>query len=258
MRHQNSVMHGLLKLVPWAAFERLVDEHDADARVRTLTTKAQFIALLYGQMAGAVSLREIVTALSSHAARLYHLGADEVSRSTLADANRLRPAALFADLFALMTAQAGRGLRRKIGEAVRLIDSSGLRLGGLGSDWARFSAKACGGKLHVIYDPDAHRPLYAVVTTAKVNDITAAKAMPIEPGATYVFDLGYYDYGWWAKLDEAPSRAALLAAYREAGVSRVMTMVRASAQDPGALEAFREDALEASAELEGAQPVAAR
>ena len=28
-----------------------------------------------------------------------------------------------------------------------------------------------------------------------------AKAMPIEPGATYVFDLGYYDYDWWAKLD---------------------------------------------------------
>jgi IS4 transposase len=24
--------------------------------------------------------------------------------------------------------------------------------------------------------------------------------MPIETGATYVFDLGYYDYGWWAKL----------------------------------------------------------
>ena len=30
--------------------------------------------------------------------------------------------------------------------------------------------------------------------------------MPIEPGATYVFDLGYYDYGWWAKLDEAGCR----------------------------------------------------
>ncbi len=25
--------------------------------------------------------------------------------------------------------------------------------------------------------------------------------MPIEPGATYVFDLGYYDYHWWAELD---------------------------------------------------------
>src|SRR6266567_9187661 len=33
-----------------------------------------------------------------------------------------------------------------------------------------------------------------------------AKAMPIEPGATYVYDLGYYDYGWWARLDEAGCR----------------------------------------------------
>ena len=30
--------------------------------------------------------------------------------------------------------------------------------------------------------------------------------MPIEPGATYVFDLGYYDYAWWAKLDRAQCR----------------------------------------------------
>ncbi len=63
---------------------------------------------------------------------------------------------------------------------------------------------------------------------------------------------------WWQQLDDAPSRAGLLAAYREAGVSRVMTMVRATAHDPGALEAFREDALEAGVELEGASPVGAR
>ena len=30
--------------------------------------------------------------------------------------------------------------------------------------------------------------------------------MPIEPGATYVYDLGYYDYSWWAGLDEAGCR----------------------------------------------------
>jgi hypothetical protein len=40
----------------------------------------------------------------------------------------------------------------------------------------------------VIYDPHADRPLYLEVTPARVNDITPAKAMPIEPGATYVFD----------------------------------------------------------------------
>ena len=97
--------------------------------------------------------------------------------------------------------QAHRGLRRRLGEAVYLIDSTGLRLSGLSRDWARFSTAACGAKLHVIYDPDADRPVYAVATTATVNDITPAKAMPIEPGATYVFDLGYYDFGWWATLD---------------------------------------------------------
>src|SRR6266481_1020218 len=30
--------------------------------------------------------------------------------------------------------------------------------------------------------------------------------MPIEPGATYVFDLGYYDYAWWAELDAVGCR----------------------------------------------------
>ncbi len=206
MRHQNSVLHDLLKQVPWGVFEQLVSEHEADKHVRRLSSKSQFIALLYGQLSGASSLREIVGGLESHAARLYHVGGRTVSRSTLADANAVRPSAMFSDLFAAMVAQAQRGLRRAIGEATYLIDSTGIRLSGLGSEWAHFSAKACGAKAHVIYDADADRPIYAAVTAAKVNDITAAQTMPIEAGATYVFDLGYYDYGWWAKMDQAGCR----------------------------------------------------
>ena len=41
-----------------------------------------------------------------------------------------------------------------------------------------------GAKVHIVYDPNADRPVYFAVTAAKVNDITAAKAMPIEAGAT--------------------------------------------------------------------------
>lgn len=206
MRHQNIVFHDLLKRIPWAEFDRLVALHNSDHRVRSLPTKSQLIALLYGQFSGASSLREIEAGLESHCARLYHVGGRTVSRSTLADANTLRPSAVFSDLFAAMVGQAQRGLRRAVGEAVYLIDSTGVRLSGQGSQWARFSAKACGAKAHVIYDPDADRPIYASVTAAKVNDITAAKEMPIEAGATYVFDLGYYDYAWWAKMDAAGCR----------------------------------------------------
>ena len=45
-----------------------------------------------------------------------------------------------------------------------------------------------------------------MITPENVNDISAAKVMPIKAGATYVFDLGYYDYGWWAELDAADCR----------------------------------------------------
>jgi len=206
MPHHNSVFHSVLKHLPWSEFDRLVAVHGADRGVRHLSTKSQLVALVYAQLAGASSLREIVTGLQSHAGRLYHLGAEPAKRSTLADANALRPAAVFAELLALMAARAERGVRRSLAETTYLIDSTGLRLSGLSAGWARFSAKVCGAKLHVVYDTDADRPIYAAVTPARVNDITVAQAMPIEPGATYVCDLGYYDYAWWAKLDAAQCR----------------------------------------------------
>jgi len=206
MQHHNSVFHEVLKQVPWDVFDRLVAAHGADRRVRQLTTKSQFIALLYGQLEGAASLREIEAGLESHHSRLYHLGASAPRRSTLADANKRRPCAVFAELFAVMAARAHRPLRRVLAGTTYLIDATGLRLDGRSLDWARFSAKVCGVKLHLVYDGDADRPIYAAVTPARVNDITAAQAMPIEPGATYVFDLGYYDYAWWKKLDDAQCR----------------------------------------------------
>jgi hypothetical protein len=103
-------------------------------------------------------------------------------------------------------AQLQAGYRRKIGDCVRLIDSTSVQLSSLSGNWATFSTGVCGAKAHIIYDPDADQPLYLMVTPSNVNDITAAKEMPIEAGATYVFDLGYYDYGWWARLDRAGCR----------------------------------------------------
>jgi IS4 transposase len=206
MRHQNSVFHGVLKHLPWSEFDRLVAAHGAASRVRRLTTKSQLVALLYGQLSGASSLREIVTGLESHAARLYHLGAGSVRRSTLSDANTRRPVAVFAELLARLMQQAHRGLRRKLAETTYLIDATSVRLNERSAGWARFATGVCGAKVHVIYDADADRPIYAAVSAAKVNDITMAQQMPIEPGATYVFDLGYYDYAWWARLDAAQCR----------------------------------------------------
>jgi IS4 transposase len=206
MLHQNTVFHSLLKHLPWHKLDRFVAKHGSDDMARTLTTKQQLIALLYGQLSGATSLREIVTGMASYETRLYHLGAKPAKRSTLSDANRDRSWQVFGDLATAMLAQAQRGLRRAAADAVRLIDSTSLKLSSLSADWASFSADVCGAKAHIVYDPQADRPIYFAVTPANVNDITAAKAMPIELGASYVFDLGYYDYAWWARIDDAGSR----------------------------------------------------
>jgi len=206
MRHNNSLLHEILKLIPWAAFERSVKAHDADRSVRKLSTKSQLVALLHGQLSGASSLREIVTTIESHEGRLYHLGAVAPKRSTLADANALRPAAVFAELFEALLAQAHRGLRKASAEAVRLIDSSRIRLNALSRDWAHYDATCDGVKLHVVYDPHAAVPVYFAVSPARENDLVQARSIPIERGATYVFDLGYYSFSWWGTLDAAGCR----------------------------------------------------
>src|SRR5450631_2942792 len=203
VRHQNIVFHELLKHIPWSIHDRLVDQYNADWDDRVIKTKAHLIAMLYAQFCGARSLREIETNLQSHAGKLYHLGGCTISRSALSTANASRPVEVFVGLLSALMAQLQAGYRRKIGDCVRLIDSTSVQLSSLSGDWATFSAGVCGAKAHIVYDPDADQPLYLMVTPSNVNDITIAQQMPIEPGATYVFDLGYYDYGWWAKLDQA-------------------------------------------------------
>lgn len=206
MRHQNIVFHGLLKPIPWAVLDRAVEQHEANRDERALQAKPHLIAMLFAQLFGSRSLRDIETSLKSQAGKLYHLGGDTVSKSALSTANASRPAEVFGSLLSALMAQLQRGYRRKLGACVRLIDSTGVKLSGLSGHWAAFSAGVCGAKAHIIYDPDADQPLYLMVTPSNVNDITAAKEMPIERGATYVFDLGYYDYGWWATLDAAGCR----------------------------------------------------
>ena len=180
MLHQNSVFHGLLKQLPWHRFEQIVEKYSADDLSRRLSTKRHFIALLFGQLSGCTSLRDIVTGMASHETRLYHLGAAPVKRSTLSDANAVRSWQVFGDVFTALLSQAHRGLRRASADVVRLIDSTGVRLSSLSRDWATFSADMVGVKAHIIYDPHMDHPVYFAVTPANVNDITAAKAMPIE------------------------------------------------------------------------------
>ena len=203
--HHNTVFRQLTKFIPWGTLDRSIERTGADKWATKLNTRAQLLVMILAQLAGVRSLRDLETLLGSNAARLYHAGLPRARRSTLADANKNRPVEVFTDVFLAMVDALDRRARKLIGEAVYLMDSSVIRLNEL-SQWARFSTDLLGVKMHIVYDAKAERPVFFSITPARTNDITAAWETPIEPGATYVFDLGYYHYKYWAALDEAGCR----------------------------------------------------
>ena len=87
-----------------------------------------------------------------------------------------------------------------------MIDSSRVTLNSLSRGWAHYDTTCDGMKLHVVYDPDAAVPVHFAVSPARENDKFQANAAPIEAGATYVFDMGYLSFTWWAKLHAAGCR----------------------------------------------------
>jgi hypothetical protein len=200
MRYQDTIFGALMKAIPRWRFERLARRHGADYRVRRLSSWSQFVAMVYAQLCGAQSLRDVVGALERFPGTHAHLGLAPVRRSTLADANARRPAALFEEVLAHLIGEVGRACGR--GEMLRLIDATRVLAGRRIEHWQADGAV----KLHVVYDPHGDRPTCFAVSGARVNDITPAKGFPVEPGATYVFDKGYYDFGFWAKLDRLGCR----------------------------------------------------
>ena len=198
MRYQDTVFGGLMKAFPRWRFEALVRRHGADRRVRRLPCWSQFLAMVYAQLSGARSLREVEAALERFPGSHAHLGLKPVRRSTLADANRQRPVALFEDVFEALVGQLSRSAAGWRGrEMLRLIDATRIVVGKRIAHWQEDGCV----KAHVVYDPQGDMPTCVAVTSVRVNDITPAKGFPIEAGATYVFDKGYYDFGYWAALD---------------------------------------------------------
>lgn len=202
MPYQDTVFGGLMKVFPRWRFEKLVERHGADYRVRRLSSWAQLQAMVFAQLSGSRSLREAIGALERFPGVHAHLGLAPVRRSTLADANRVRPAALFEDVLEALVAQLGASAGGHGREMLRLVDATRVLVGKRIESW---EADGC-VKLHVVYDPDADAPVCFAVTSVRANDITPAKRFPIEPGATYVFDKGYYDFAFWADIDARGSR----------------------------------------------------
>jgi putative transposase len=202
MRYRGSIFGSLLKLIDRRQFDAAVERHNGNAYDKTFDSWNHLVCLIGAQLSGAQSLRELEAAWQANAHHHYHLGVGKLSRSTLSDANQRRPVAIFAELFSHLSGQATRTGRREGEQMVRLIDATPIPLGKV-IKWAQWNGRVRGLKLHIVYDPHNDLAHHQSITPPRVSDISFGRQVPIEPGATYVFDKAYCHYGWWAKLDRA-------------------------------------------------------
>jgi len=202
VRYQSTVFCSLLKILPRRAFAGIVSRYQGDRYVKEFPSWDHLVTLLFAQFGGISSLRELVEVWNAQGDHHYHLGAGPICRSTVSDANQRRSSDIFGAIFARLSAVAARPVRRQAEAALRLIDATPIPLNSL-HDWAQWNGRTKGLKVHVVYDPDADRPICLAITPSTVNDVVMARDLEIEPGATYVFDKAYVDYRWWRRLHDA-------------------------------------------------------
>jgi len=204
MQHRNSIFGSLLKPIPRRWFEATVGRHGGDAYDKSFKSWDHLVILTFAQLCGVEGLRGLEAVWNAHSHHHYHLGTGPVARSTLSDANARRPVAIFAETFAMLSGLADRALKRDGAEMLRLIDSTPIPLDEV-VRWAEWNGRTRGLKLHVVYDPSVDHPRRIEITPSTVNDVEVGKAVPIEAGATYVFDKAYCNYAWWTRIHEARS-----------------------------------------------------
>ena len=202
MQFLDSIFGRLLKPIDRRQFRAIVERHNGDAYDKSFKSWEHMVTLVFAQLSRTDSLRAIGTMFNANSHHHYHLGVDKVARSTLSDANARRPVGVFTDTFAMLAKMADRRMRCEGDEMVRLIDASPIPLGKV-CKWASWNGRIRGMKMHVVYDPDADVPRCVEITDATVNDVEIGRRVRIEKGATYVFDRGYYHFGWWKKINDA-------------------------------------------------------
>lgn len=202
MRYRDSIFGSLLKPVDRRRFQTIADRYDGDAYDKSFKSWDHLVALIFAQLSHTDSLRGLEAGFNANAQHHYHLGVGALARSTLSDANARRPVGIFAQTFAMLSGMADRQTRREGAEMLRLIDASPIPLGKM-CKWAKWNGRIRGMKMHVVYDPKADVPRCVEVTAATVNDVEIGRQVAIEAAATYIFDKGYYHFGWWKKINDA-------------------------------------------------------
>src|SRR5574344_33548 len=179
-----------------------------------------FVVMLYAVIMRFDSLREITASLLAETHKLAHLGITfKIGRSTLADANKRRPEAIFEaiyrDLYAtyrtVLSSDSRSRKTPKWMKRLQIIDSttitlfSNLLFKGVGRH-PKTGKKKGGIKVHTVIHANEGIPSDIKFTSAATNDSFMLNPTSLNKGDIMAMDRAYIDY---AKLEKMTQRGVI-------------------------------------------------
>ena len=187
--------------LPRHDFDSCVKRYQGERYAKTFSCHDQFLAMVFGQLAYRESLRDVVTCLSSHQPKMYHLGFhSSVTLPTLARANERRDWRIYRDLATILIGKARKlyvnepVIASDLAGACYAIDSTSIELCLSLFPWAPYVTTMAAIKVHTIMDLRGSIPTFFDMTSGKVSDVNFLDLIVFESGAFYVMDRGYLDF----------------------------------------------------------------
>jgi Transposase DDE domain/Domain of unknown function (DUF4372) len=201
MNAGRNVFAQLMDLLPMHDFHQCCERYRGDYRVRTFSCLDQFYCMAFAQLTFRESLRDIEACLRVLQPQLYHAGIrGKISRSTLADANEKRDWRIYADFAQILIGRARQLYGEdRFGVALKrtayVFDSTTIDLCLSLFPWASFRERHGAVKVHTLIDLRGNIPCFLRISTGKTSDVTVLDQLLPEPGAFYMMDRGYIDFG---------------------------------------------------------------
>ncbi|MEG0456068.1 MAG: IS4 family transposase, partial [Bacteroides sp.] len=198
----------VIKLLDKSKILKQSREKGGERYVKSFNGWTHLVVMLYAVIMRFDSLREITTSLQAEARKLCHLGVSAMtSRSTLADANKRRPEAVFEaiyrDLYVTYRSHLSSDSRSRKEpqwmKRLQIIDSttislfSNLLFKGVGRH-PKTGKKKGGIKVHTVIQANEGVPSDIKFTSAATNDSFMLKPSTLSKGDIMAMDRAYIDY----------------------------------------------------------------
>lgn len=222
------IFNQLCSLLPRDHFEYLVKKYEGNSYMKTYSCWNHFLVMLWAQLTGRESLRDIESSLRAHKDKLYRLGMGKnISRNNLSHANATREVSIHRDfaqkVMNITLSQVGTEEKElfTLSDGFNLaglfaVDSSSVYLDLTKFNWSVPQRGRGGIKLHTLYDILREVPVLCLITGHEERDQTFMENYPYRKGGMYVFDKAYIKT---ASMKEIDSISAYFVVRRKRGMS---------------------------------------